>query len=52
MQKLERDTLGAIWRLCDQMAYSAEKGMTNTLKAQAEILNRLIARLDLVGRRA
>lgn len=48
MIDLKRETLGAIWRLCDQMAYAAENGYTQTLKAQFSALRQQMRRLELV----
>lgn len=46
MNDVTRDTLGSIWRLCEQMAYTAEHGYTVTLKAQFDTLRRMMAKLD------
>ncbi len=51
MNEVQRETLGSIWRLCEQMAYSAERGLTETLKAQFDTLRRRMARLEEVGGR-
>lgn len=48
MNELKRETLGAIWRLCEQMAYAAEHGHVQTLKAQTDALKKMIARLDMI----
>lgn len=48
MNELKRETLGTIWRLCEQMAYAAENERTETLKAQFDTLKRLMARLDTI----
>jgi hypothetical protein len=43
-----RETQGAIWRLCEQMAYTAQQGHFETLKAQFETLKRQMAKLDTI----
>lgn len=48
MNEIERSTLGAIWRLCQQMEYTAEHGHTATLKAQFDTLKKHMARLDII----
>ena len=48
MSELQRNTLGAIWRLCQQMEYTAEHGMTEVLKAQYNTLSKYMARLDMI----
>ena len=47
MGELQRETLGAIWRLCEQMAYTAEHGHVETLKAQYDALKKQMARLEI-----
>ena len=48
MVDLQRETLGNIWRLCEQMAYSAEHGLTETLRAEFDTLQRQMERLRIV----
>lgn len=48
MNGLERETLGSIWRLCEQMAYAAEAGYIDTLKAQFQCLQKHMVKLDMI----
>jgi hypothetical protein len=48
MTDLQRETLGSIWRLCEQMAYTAEHGHVATLKAQFDALKKQMAKLEIV----
>ena len=48
MDELQRETLGSIWRLCEQMAYTAEHGHTETLKAQYLALGKYMNRLNMI----
>lgn len=48
MNGLERETLGQIWRLCEQMSYAAQSGYTDTLKAQFICLQKQMVRLDMI----
>lgn len=48
MSDIERDTLGSIWRLCEQMAYAAQQGYVDTLKAQYDTLRRQMWRLEML----
>ena len=48
MSNLEREALGNIWRLCEQMSYAAQTGKVETLKAQYDTMKKLMARLDIV----
>lgn len=48
MSELQRETLGSIWRLCDQMVYAAEQGHVETLKAEFDTLKKHMARLDMI----
>ena len=48
MNEIEREALGAIWRLCDQMSYAAQAGYRDTLKAQFDTLKKHMAKLDLI----
>ena len=48
MNELKRETLGDIWTLCDQMAYAAQTGKTETLRAQFATMLKLMARLDMI----
>ena len=48
MSDLQRETLGSIARLCDQMGYAAMNGHIETLKAQFDTLKKQMAKLDLV----
>ena len=49
MNDLKRDTLGSIARLAEQMSYTAMQGHVETLKAQADTMRRLMARLDMLA---
>ena len=48
MTDLQRETLGDIARLADQMAYTAMHGMTETLKVQFDTLKKQIKKLEVV----
>ena len=48
MNEIQRNTLGSIWRLCQQMEYAAENGHVATLRAQFLALSKLMARLDML----
>lgn len=48
MDDLKRETLGRIWRLCEQMAYAAEHGHVETLKAQFQTLSKQMAKLETI----
>lgn len=48
MNEVMRETLGSVWRLCDQMSYAAENGMVATLRAEYDSLKRLMARLEVI----
>lgn len=48
MTSLERETLGSIWRLCEQMGYAAQQGYIDTLKAQFNNLQKQMAKLDTI----
>lgn len=50
MSDLQRETLGNIARLAEQMSYAAMNGLTDTLKAQMGTLQRLIAKLEVSQR--
>lgn len=43
-----RETLGGIWRLCEQMAYAAEHGHVSLLGAQYNALQRRMNQLDKI----
>lgn len=49
MNQPKRETFGAIWRLCQQMEYSAENALTETLKAQFLALQKQMAKLDTIN---
>ena len=46
MNERVRDLLGEVWRLCEQMAYTAENGYVATLNVQFETLKRYMAKLE------
>ena len=48
MSNAKRETLGAIWKCCNQMEYSASHAMTETLKAQFSALQKHMARLETI----
>ena len=48
MSDIQRETLGTIWRLCEQMAYCAQSGYMDTLKAQFDALAKQMAKLDMI----
>ena len=48
MTDLQRETLGSIARLVDQMCYTAMNGHLETLKAQFEALKKQMAKLEIV----
>ena len=48
MSELQRETLGSIARLAEQMAYTAMQGHGETLRAQYDTMTRLMARLDVI----
>ena len=48
MNEVKRDTLGAIARLAEQMAYTAMNAHTETLKAQFETLKKQMAKLEVI----
>ena len=48
MNDLQRETLGSIARLVDQMGYAAMNGHLETLKAQFDTLKKQMARLDVI----
>ena len=48
MSELQRETLGSIARLAEQMSYCAMNGYTDTLKAQFLTLQKQMARLDMI----
>ena len=49
MDEIKREVLGTIWRLCEQMAYAAEQGHVETLKAQYSALRKYMERLEMVA---
>ena len=49
MSDLQRETLGSIWRLCEQMAYTAEHGHVATLRAQFDVLKKQMAKLEIAS---
>lgn len=50
MGDLQRETLGSIARIAEQMSYTAMNGMTETLKVQFETMKKQMAKLDMVGK--
>ena len=48
MSDLQRETLGSIARLVDQMGYAAMNGHLETLKAQFLTLQKQMAKLDTI----
>ncbi len=50
MSDIQRETLGSIARLAEQMSYAAMNGLMDTLKAQMGTLQRLMAKLETGGR--
>lgn len=48
MSEMERTVLGNIWRICDQMAYAAEHGYTETLKVQFDALRQQMGKLEFI----
>ena len=48
MNEVKRETLGAIWRLLEQMAYTAEHGYEQTLQYQFENLSQLMDKLKVL----
>ena len=49
MDEIKREVLGTIWRMCEQMAYAAEQGHVETLKAQYNALRKYMERLEMVA---
>lgn len=47
MSELQRETLGSIARLAEQMAYAAMNGHSAMVQAQFETMRRYIARLQV-----
>lgn len=47
MTDMERDALGSIWRLCEQMSYAAQQGYVDTLRAQYDTLRKWMQRLEM-----
>ena len=48
MGELQREILGSIWRLCEQMSYTAQEGHVETLKVQYLALSKYIERLNMI----
>jgi hypothetical protein len=48
MSDLQRETLGSIARLVDQMGYAAMNGHIEVLKAQFDALKKQMAKLEIV----
>lgn len=46
MNDKKRETLGAIWSICEQMAYTAEHGHVATLEVLFNSLKRQMAKLE------
>jgi hypothetical protein len=46
MNEQRRETLGAIWSICEQMAYTAEHGHVATLEVLFNSLKRQMAKLE------
>lgn len=51
MSDTQRETLGNIARLTEQMSYTAMNGMVKTLAAQFNVLKKHMERLDAAGER-
>ena len=49
MSDMQRETLGAIARLADQMNYTAMNGRTELLKAQFLAMQKQMAKLDMIA---
>lgn len=47
--EMERECLGAIWRVCDRMARAAEDGDKERLKACLGLLKAHMRRLEIIG---
>ena len=50
MNERVRDLLGEVWRLCEQMAYTAENGYVATLNVQFETLSCALTLLAVINR--
>ena len=48
MNDLQRETLGCISRLADQMSFAAMQGRVELLKAQFDTMKKHIARLQMI----
>ena len=48
MNELKRETLGRIWRLCEQMAYAAENGHVAILQAEFGLLQNSMSLLGII----
>ena len=48
MSDLQRETLGSIARLVDQMGYAAMNGHIEVLKAQFDALKKQMAKLEII----
>lgn len=48
MNELQRETLGCISRLADQMSYAAMQGHAEVVKAQFDTMKKYIARLQTI----
>ena len=48
MNDMQRETLGSIARLVDQMGYTAMQGHMETLKAQFDTLKKQMAKLEMI----
>ena len=49
MSDVQRETMGAIARLAEQMSYAAMNGHYAMLKAQFDTMRRQMARLDMIS---
>ena len=47
--EMERECLGAIWRVCDSMAHAAENGDRERLTACLGFLKAHMRRLEIIG---
>ena len=48
MSGIEREAMGNIWHLCEQMAYTAQQGHIETLRAQYSTLSKYMQRLEVL----
>ena len=50
--EMERECLGAIWRVCDTMARFAEAGDTEAVRTWYGFLKAHMRRLEIIGKMA